>query len=247
MPHNPSAEEWAVIEQDTPQFTPDILARRIAAGHLLPWVKAIADMTTPPQDILDLGAGTGHVSAALAMKGCHPTLMDFSSENLAFSRQMFQCMDRSACYVHGDITEQLPFADGSFHTSVCCSVLQFFDDEQIHRLFAEAFRVARHRVIFTAPNARCIFYRLGKRHLVKTGRWHWGTERHFRSLRPYMSKDVKHRFQEFSVGPAHAMEFLAMRGAKLLRRIAKLIGVRDRPSATMLRQGYMLMAVLDKT
>ncbi len=239
-------QEWAVIEQKIPGFTPEILAEKVHAGKLYPWINVIAEMTDAPQKVLDLGCGVGHLSATLALKGCLPTLMDFSRENLDFCRALFNRMNLQGRFMQGDITQELPFEDGSFDTSICCSVLQLFSDEQIECLLREASRVTRHRVIFTAPNALCLAYRIGKAHMQKTGRWHWSVERHFRSLRQIMHRFGDGHFREFSVGPWHAMNFLTMRGSGVFRKMMALAGVRDRPIPTALRQGYMLVAVLDK-
>ncbi len=243
---NFNPQEWAVIEQEVPGFTPEILAEKVRDRKLYPWINAIAEMTDAPQKVLDLGSGVGHLSATLALKGCEPTLMDFSQENLDFSQGLFNHMNLQGRFIQGDITQKLPFDDDSFDTSVCCSVLQLFNDEQSECLLREASRVARRRVIFTAPNALCLAYRIGKAHMQKTGRWHWSAERHFRSLRQIMHGNGDGNFREFSVGPKHALSFLTMRGSTVFRKMMALAGVRDRPTSTALRQGYMLVAVMDK-
>lgn len=243
---NPGAREWATIEQDAPGYSPAILAERIGAARMLPWVKLFLQLTQKSQTVLDLGSGTGHVSALLAAHGRRPTLVDFSRENLDFSRALFERLGLEARFVHGDITRPLPFEAGSFDVVICCSVLQFFTDEQLRHLRQEALRLARRRVIFSAPNALCLAYRLGRRHLVKSGRWHWPTERCFRTLRPVLCPDGDGPFREFTVGPRHGLNFLTMPGGPLLRKLLSLAGVADRPTPAALAQGYMRVAVLDK-
>jgi trans-aconitate methyltransferase len=103
----------------------DALARAVVSAH--------------PGDIaglrvLDIGAGTGAVSRALAGGGAHPTAIDLAPDMVARLR------DHGFTAVVGDI-RALPFEDSSFDGAVAAFAISHVDDPG--RALAEARRVVR--------------------------------------------------------------------------------------------------------
>jgi SAM-dependent methyltransferase len=68
-------------------------------------------------DAVEIGCGTGYVSAWLARRGARPVGLDNSSRQLATARLLQSEFDISFPLVHGD-GERLPFHDGSFDYAV---------------------------------------------------------------------------------------------------------------------------------
>ena len=57
----------------------------------------------PPAKIIELGCGSGHLSASLAMKGYNVTLLDFSEGALKKAKETFSYYKLNGRFIHGDI------------------------------------------------------------------------------------------------------------------------------------------------
>lgn len=77
--------------------------------HLLPDVSGL--------DAVELGCGTGYVSAWLARRGARVVGLDDSTEQLATARMFQEEFDLRFPLVHAD-AERPPFADGSFDFAI---------------------------------------------------------------------------------------------------------------------------------
>src|SRR6266403_4406250 len=82
---------WA---QSTRQFIPSLLD---------------AAKVSHAMSVLDVGAGPGYVSAAVAERGAMPIGLDFSKQMVSIARRMFPEIE----FREGD-AQNLPFADASF-------------------------------------------------------------------------------------------------------------------------------------
>jgi SAM-dependent methyltransferase len=77
--------------------------------HLLPDASGL--------DAIELGCGTGYVSAWLARRGGRCVGLDNSANQLATARMLQREFDLTFPLVHGD-AERAPFADGSFDIAI---------------------------------------------------------------------------------------------------------------------------------
>lgn len=104
-----------------------------SAAYLLPTLQAMS-RSTPALKILDVGAGSGSISASLAQilgpaAGNHVTALDINPETIPRCRAVaaeMGVLDRMA-FVQGE-AHNLPFGDASFDVVHChqvCSVLPF--------------------------------------------------------------------------------------------------------------------------
>jgi SAM-dependent methyltransferase len=69
------------------------------------------------RDSIELGCGTGYVSAWLARRGARPAGLDNSASQLATARQLQDRFGQRFPLVHGS-AEQAPFADASFDLAI---------------------------------------------------------------------------------------------------------------------------------
>jgi SAM-dependent methyltransferase len=74
--------------------------------------------------VLDAGCGGGRTSAWLVEQGAEVVGIDASEEMLTIARDRLP----SATFVHGDLAEPLPFADGSFDVIVSSLVMHYLRD-----------------------------------------------------------------------------------------------------------------------
>jgi ubiquinone/menaquinone biosynthesis C-methylase UbiE len=91
----------------------------------------------PGQRVLDAGAGTGNVAAALAARGARVTGIDFCEHGLEKCRIKVP----EGEFRLADLTQPLPFEDGAFEKATCSLVLQYLNLEQAGSAVRELARV----------------------------------------------------------------------------------------------------------
>jgi ubiquinone/menaquinone biosynthesis C-methylase UbiE len=243
---NLTADQWAVVlgSNDSPAQVGEGLRK---AGALVPWSQVLVDETAACETTLDLGCGRGEHSAVLARHGRRPTLVDWSAANIAFSRGLLNTLGFDAHFCQSDITKPLPFASSSFDAVFSCGVFEYFTAAQIDGILAEAYRVARKRVIILVPNASSIAYRVGKWHMEHTGSWVWGGEVPSYTLAPAFRRAGATRVREYTVAARHSLDFLKMRGGpRLARWLTRTLHLTNHSRPAKFRQGYLLVTVGDK-
>jgi len=92
------------------------------------------------RDVLELGCGAAHWSAALAQRGARPVAMDLSERQLAHARRVVAEAGVHVPLVHGS-AERAPFADASFDVVFCDHGATSFARPE--RTVAEAARLLR--------------------------------------------------------------------------------------------------------
>jgi SAM-dependent methyltransferase len=79
---------------------------------------AVLPATLGGQDSIELGCGTGYVSAWLARRGARPVGLDNSAAQLAAARALQERFGQRFPLVHAS-AEETPFADASFDLAIC--------------------------------------------------------------------------------------------------------------------------------
>lgn len=136
-----------------------------------------------PKRVLEVGSGSGLISAFLAKHGFEVTLLDISPIAIDIAKKQFSQMQVSASYVVGDLF-RMPFKPESFDLVWNAGVLEHFvDEERLIALRAMASVTKEGGLVITYnPFAKAVFYRLGKYLGERTGEWEFGPEFPIRSL-----------------------------------------------------------------
>lgn len=98
-----------------------------------------------PKDgrILEVGAGTGRYSIALAREGYQVTAIELVESNLSILKEKGKGI-RQLQAVQGDATNLAQFADSSFDmTLVLGPMYHLYDPDEVHRAIDEAIRVTK--------------------------------------------------------------------------------------------------------
>jgi SAM-dependent methyltransferase len=245
-PWNLTPQQWSNVLEEG--WDPGKVAEELKSGQVLPWAEIILKYSGDSQKTLDLGSGRGEHSALLALQGKTTTLFDWSPKNLEMSQRLYNALGLKGTFVQGDMTKRLPFEDNAFDTVFSCGVFEYFTDEQIKAILKEAFRLAGKRVIIMVPNAWSIFYRFGKWYMEARGRWQWGGEKPFATLKPHFkSAQPSVSFKEYSVGTKHSLNFLRVPGGRTMQKLmTKGLGLTNHSRPSRLNQGYLLVAIGEK-
>lgn len=92
---------------------------------------------------VDLGCGTGRVTAKLVKLGARVTAVDFSDRMMALARAKFR--PGQVELVTADLTKRLPFPSGRFDLATACLVVEHIRDKL--RFLTEAARLLNPRGI----------------------------------------------------------------------------------------------------
>lgn len=129
----------------------------------------------PPAKILELGSGSGHLSACLAEKGYSVSLLDFSLGALKKSQETFDKYDLKGNFIEGDlfdlgtISEKYDFVWNS-------GVMEHFDEDNLEKVFTQIYSVMNKKFMFLVPNPDSVSYLLMRYNLTGKGEWGYGQE-----------------------------------------------------------------------
>ena len=246
-PWNLSPDEWTKVLESDKRSSVERVAENVKTSHKLPWADALIRYSSDAQSILDMGSGRGELAATMARLGKTATLMDWSADNIEFSRALFQALGLDGRFERADMTKRLPFADEAFDVVYSCGVFEYFDDDQIKAILKEAFRIAKKRVIIMVPNAWSLPYRVGKWYMEWKKKWVWGGEHPYATLKPHFRAATNGKLVEFSVGAKHSLDFLTMPGGQKMARVLDgVFKMKDHPNPAFLNQGYLLITIGEK-
>jgi malonyl-CoA O-methyltransferase len=227
-----------------PAQSPAEVARQAVSGSASRWARPILEATRAGDVLLELGSGTGAMSAVLAQAGRRVILLDWSRDCVRFGRDVVAALGGNATTVQADILQALPLRDSSVDCVWSSGVLEHFTDDELLAVLRESARVSRRLVVSLVPNAASIPYRIGKWHQERTGTWRWGKEDPKFSLRPAFEAVGLRVSREESVDLEHALAFLAMPEVAPFREMLRSwLGTLHPQEAASLNQGYLLVTV----
>ncbi|MBR3108014.1 MAG: class I SAM-dependent methyltransferase [Clostridia bacterium] len=130
----------------------------------------------PHAKVLEVGAGTGRYSIALAGEGMDVTAVELVESNLSILRENSRGMNHIQSY-QGDATNLSRFADHSFDVTLVLGPLyHLYEKEDVHKAIDEAIRVTRPKgvILFAFLSVYAIMY---ANYLF--GNWAAGQEENF--------------------------------------------------------------------
>ena len=95
--------------------------------------------------VLELGCGTGNDAARLAGEGYLVTAIDASGEAIGQAQARFGSVAR---FMVADMTQRLPFPDGSFDAVMSNVAMHMFPDRVTRTVFGEVMRLVRGGGLF---------------------------------------------------------------------------------------------------
>ena len=132
--------------------------------------------SSPQSKVLEIGAGTGRYSIALAKEGMDVTAVELVESNLAILRENSRGLDDLESY-QGDATDLGRFADDTFDvTLVLGPMYHLYEADEVDRAIDEAIRVTKPGgvLLFAFLSAYAIMY---SNYL--NGNWAFGQKENF--------------------------------------------------------------------
>jgi SAM-dependent methyltransferase len=133
------------------EFWDQFFRRRRESGDDLDWAGAWTRPFLAPlreagaRSVLELGCGTGNDAARLADEGYSVTAVDVSGEAIGQARARF---GSRATFLAADMTQRLPFSDGSFDAVMSNVAVHMFPDGVTRAVFAQVGRLVRADGLF---------------------------------------------------------------------------------------------------
>lgn len=128
-----------------------------------------------PARIIELGCGSGHLSACLAMKGYKVTLLDFSKGALQKAEDTFKYYDLEGDFIEGDIFN-LSTLNKTYDLAWNSGVMEHFSSDNLLRIYNSIMSVTKNRFIFLVPNPNSIAYLMMRYYLQGKNEWIYGME-----------------------------------------------------------------------
>jgi malonyl-CoA O-methyltransferase len=218
------------------------LASKIRNNQYPVWSKSLLQHSSPDDSLLELGSGTGELSAILAIYGRTPHLLDYSKENINYAKVLFKELGIEGYFYCQNILEGIPMKTSSIDWVWSSGLLEHFSDDQIMDILKESVRVCKKGVMSLVPNANSIFYRIGKFQMEQEGRWLYGKEIPKFTMKNYFKAAGLKNIKEFSVGTYHSINFLNSI-EKEFRNFYNSISLDE---IQKLNQGYLLFTFGEK-
>ena len=129
----------------------------------------------PPAKLLELGSGSGQLSACLAQKGYRVTLLDFSKGALSKSKSTFEKYGLNGEFIEGDLFDLSTIA-AEYDLVWNSGVMEHFNTENLKKIFLQISSIMKDRFLFLVPNPDSIAYLLMRYNLEGKGEWEYGQE-----------------------------------------------------------------------
>jgi len=171
---------------------------------------------------LEVGAGSGRDSVALAAEGAHAVVLDYSQASLEVARGVAEREGRGLLLVRADAL-RLPFRDGALDVVFHQGLLEHFRDPM--PLLCENVRVLRREgLLLVDVPQRYHLYTVAKHILIAVGKWFagWETEFSIRELTRLMERAGVRITGRYGRWMIPGLVYRSLRLALLKTRIARL-------------------------
>ena len=222
--------------------TPFDLADTIRNKQFPVWCKPLLQHSSPGDSMLELGSGTGELSAILGIHGRIPHLLDFSAESIDYANALFKELGIEGHFYCRNILDGISMKTNSVDYVWSSGLLEHFSDEHIMDILKESVRVCRKGVMSLVPNANAIFYRIGKFKMEQEGSWRYGKEVPKFTMKNCFEEAGLQNVKEYSVGAYHALQFWGC-DKKEINRFYDSLSLEELQG---LNQGYLLFTYGEK-
>lgn len=140
--------------------------------------KIIKEISESKKEIklIELGSGSGHLSAVFAREGYDVTLLDFSTSALAVAKKTFELLNLEGDFIHGDLLDYSFSNDQIYDIAWNSGVMEHFDENSLSNALKVINNINAKYYIFIVPNAGSIPYILFRYKTMASGEWIWGKE-----------------------------------------------------------------------
>jgi ubiquinone/menaquinone biosynthesis C-methylase UbiE len=218
------------------------LATKIKSKQFPVWCDPLLKNSSNGQSMLELGSGTGELSAILGVYGRIPLLLDFSEESISFSKALFKELGIEGHFYCEDILEGIALKTSSVDWVWSSGLLEHFSDQQITDILKDSVRVCKKGIMSLVPNANSIFYRIGKFKMEQEGTWAYGKEMPKFTMINYFKLAGLKKIKEYSVGPYHSIRFWG----QAEKEIKSFYDSLSSEELEKLNQGYLLFTYGEK-
>jgi len=129
----------------------------------------------PGSRLLELGCGSGHLSACLNKAGYITDLLDFSPDSLEIARKTFDEHGIKGAFIQGDLFDLNTIPNKDYDLVWNSGVMEHFSDERIFQALRNAREIAK-RALFIVPNPKSISYLLMRYFRISQNDWPYGKE-----------------------------------------------------------------------
>lgn len=164
-------EVWDKVSED---YTIEINEEEAAYADEI-YNLLLKEQILPPAKLLELGCGSGHLSACLAQKGYNVSLLDFSKGALNKSKSTFEKYSLTGEFIEGDLFD-LSCVTDEYDLVWNSGVMEHFDNENLQKIFKQISTVMKDKFLFLVPNPDSIAYLLMRYNLEGKGEWEYGQE-----------------------------------------------------------------------
>lgn len=208
-----------------------------------------------PGVVLEVGSGSGRISARLGSQGVKFCQLDNSLPALRLSRQHW---GKESWMIGGDI-RHLPLQNGAIQTVWSSGVLEHFQSEGLVAALRELARITSPsgQIISLVPYARCLPYRCAKWVMECSGLWPYGREEPLLTMRTpseaaglIIEREYTIAFSALGIQNLQFLPFISGLGRSINRvscRLydAGLLSIYDRWSSRLFG-GYLLVSIARK-
>lgn len=200
------------------------------------WCLPLLNHTSVGDSTLELGCGTGKLSAILGVEGRITHLLDYTSESINFGKALFQELGLQGHFYKEDILNDISLEKDSIDWVWSSGLLEHFSDEQIIYILKQSLRICKKGVMCLVPNANSLIYRIGKFKQERDGTWKYGLESPKYTLKNYFQEVGLRNIIEYSISPLYSIIFFDR-----IRKEAELFFKSlDDSELNTLNQGYLL-------
>ena len=130
----------------------------------------------PGSKLLELGSGSGQLSACLAQSGYEVTLADYSNVALEKAKLVFKKYGLNGEFILADLFDLKELYDSEYDLVWNSGVMEHFDDRELLNAITSIKKLRATKFLMLVPNAKSIAYLLWRFDLHANGQWQWGNE-----------------------------------------------------------------------